>query len=271
MVKPHWVQGILWLVPVCLSIYLWQDSRREREPVFYMEPERTQILTKETASDAPITVLRADGTEVTSDLTAARLYFWNEGKEPIRSTNVLRPILIELDDQNADIMDFRVLKVSREVTEFKVLRNTTDSPRVLMLDFAILERDDGACIQVIYEGNPDARFRVSGTIEGPSLIRTREDSEWINRILGFAVTMGFMAVMVTVGILHGVAIDWVVSKLSKRWPKVQAIYDKTTVLWVILVFVWSLVVVIYFVRLLRPPLSLRAIPHTISTTQTVGP
>jgi hypothetical protein len=87
--------------------------------------------------------------------------------------DVLEPLKIELDPA-CEIIDARILKVSRAVTKFAKGEVSDTAKNVLPVSFGILERNDGAQLQVIYTGRPDARVSVSGTIVGAA--QTREST-----------------------------------------------------------------------------------------------
>jgi hypothetical protein len=121
--------------------------------------------------EAPIRVLRPDGTEIHGDLTAVRVYFWNAGKRAIKKENVLEPVYIRIDDRNASILDSRIIVASRPVIGASVTRDAQDPKHSLILNWSIMEKDDGVAVQISYEGDPYSPITVSGTIEGPAAIQ----------------------------------------------------------------------------------------------------
>ena len=115
---------------------------------------------------APIKVFRNDGKEITSNLVSIRFYLWNAGNAAIHRDDVLRNLTITLDDEDSEILDFLFLKISRDVTDLKLQRNPADSLHSLLLSFSILEQNDGATGQIIYEGPLNSKLRIKGVIEG---------------------------------------------------------------------------------------------------------
>jgi len=84
---------------------------------------------------------------------------------PIRTADVLEPISIQLD-RSCEILESRLLKVSREVTRFEKKEVSETAKYALPISFDILEKGDGAAIQIIYARKSDALVSLTGTIVG---------------------------------------------------------------------------------------------------------
>lgn len=159
-----------------LGIYFYFQSVEKREPILVADPVRTEIVSSERTSEAPIRVLRSDSTEVEGDVTSVRYYFWNNGRKAIKPKHVLEPVQITIENESARIMDFKLIEVSRDVTGIDVSRSENNPDRSLIFSFEILEQDDGASIQIIYEGSPKASFLTSGIVEGAGEIKNEPPS-----------------------------------------------------------------------------------------------
>jgi len=163
---------IVGIIGALISTYFYAKSIREREPIFMVDPSRTDILSRSNLEQTPIRVYKRDGTPITTDLSALRFYFWNDGKEAIKSENILEPIGIEFDDTTCQILDYKILKVSRSITNFELMPEPMDTVTRLVFQFRILEQDDGMTGQVIFTGNPSAHLHPFGIIEGVKSIDT---------------------------------------------------------------------------------------------------
>jgi hypothetical protein len=163
---------LIGLAGLSASIYFYRRATRIRDPIFIVDSSRIQILSSKQVSEVPIKVLKKGDAEVRSDLTGVRFYFWNQGTSPIKRHDILEPIQIRLDDSSAEIIDAKLLKMSRDVTKLKLDTVEDDPIRTLGLTFEILESGDGTTGQIIYEGNPNAVFKISGIIEGVKSITT---------------------------------------------------------------------------------------------------
>ncbi len=215
--KQNWTTWLVGAIGAGVSVYFYSESREARDPVFIVDPNRTEIISHARVEAAPIRVLRHDGRAVMGDLSALRFYFWNAGKTSIRPPNILDTIRITLEEP-ADIVDYKILKRSRPITGID-LRPHRAGGRVntLTLTFAILEHDDGMAGQIIYEGANVAPLRIAGVIEGvPAGVRDGSSFDWIGVIrysdngwvlvLGAVVVLGLIvAVGATVRAFH-------------RWP-----------------------------------------------------
>lgn len=187
---------------IVLSVYFYWGSRRFREPIFVEDPIRTELLSHESVAQAPIQVLRSNGEPIESDLVSIRFYFWNAGTEPIRGQHVLEQITLSLDETAVEILDFRLLSISRDITGLALNRNPTNPKRSLVLSFTILETDDGATGQIIYEGSSSSPLTIGGVVEGVRSFTSTADVQssrtwyqyWTKLLLllGFLVT-GFCA------------------------------------------------------------------------------
>ena len=157
------------LIGVGVTWVFFSASKEVRAPVFLLGA-RTEIVRAERVSEAPIRVVREDGTEITDDLTAIEFFFWNMGELLIRDDNrvshVLTTTTIELLDPEGEIIDFRVVSVTRDVVAAELKRNPQDPLHALDLRFRILEQSDGVAGQIIFLGDPLARFSMAGDIEG---------------------------------------------------------------------------------------------------------
>lgn len=148
----------------------------QRIPTLIIDPVRTTIIDSKFFPNSFLKVTNPDNVLVQSDVTALHVYFWNDGKQPIKPSDVLQPPLrIVLDDTSGKILDYKVLKVSRpDVIKIGLKPNQENSPRELILDFNILEEGDGFSCQLLYAGNPSSTVNLLGGIEGARTIDNNE-------------------------------------------------------------------------------------------------
>ncbi len=167
--------GITTVIAFALAWYWHAQSVQERVPTYYVSPERARIVDTSVPAPPQLQVLYK-GKDLNANVSAAIVYFWNDGKLPIKSEDVLEPLKIELDPA-CEIIDARILKVSRGVTKFAKGDVSDNAKNVLPVSFGILERNDGAVLQIIYAGRSDARISVSGTVVGASATRETKSFE----------------------------------------------------------------------------------------------
>jgi hypothetical protein len=161
------------LLGIGASAYFYLLSVERRSPVIAVESNRTEIIDGESISEMPIKVTRRNGEQITSNLYSARVYFWNDGRQSIGSENVLKPLRIAVGGGNEGIIYHRIVSRSRSITELSTKLDSSQglqiselgAPNHLLLDFRILEENDGGVIQILYTGSKSAEIRLEGVVE----------------------------------------------------------------------------------------------------------
>ena len=135
----------------------------QRELCYCINPIRTPIIRAEKKSEISITY---KGLTVVGDVTAVQIAIWNAGREPIRSEDVLSPIVLSIPKDTL-LFEVRVVETNRAVIAFRIDSFYTNSQSICMkMNWRILERADGALIQLIYAGRAEPRVGLEGTIVG---------------------------------------------------------------------------------------------------------
>ena len=213
------LQVCLWLLPILIgtavSYYFYLISIQARDPRFRVFNSRTILLSGENLSKAPLKIFTSDGREIFSDVTAVTIDFWNEGTKEIRQADILEPIRIQVDAANAEILDFKVVQLSRPLTGLTVSRNVILPNQSLDLNFQILEPKDGGRIQIVYAGPADAPFSVSGAVvDAPKILSfdgASDSAIWLNFVKTVLwCLLGFGAL---------VAVSFVSELLNDRFKK----------------------------------------------------
>src|SRR6187402_1456392 len=161
------------IITLVFGYYFLYVGIRERRPTFYVDPTRTTILDKETAASAPLLLLRSNGDTINSSVTSAYFYFFNQGEETIKQANIYAPLKIVLSDE-AEILDFKILKVARPVSGIEVSKDTLSNS--LDIQLKAMERDDGVVGQIIFEGKKNASITMEGGIDGVKYFETHLSS-----------------------------------------------------------------------------------------------
>ena len=174
----NWLGVIIGVVGVVLAVFFYLGSRARREPVFAVERARTRIVD---ASEFPgsLSVLRKSGEPINGDVSSIRFHIWNEGKLPIRGASVeeggdvLEPLTLQLSEETAEILDHRIVAVSRPEIVLAELVPDESLSHVLHVSYRILERDDGFTGEIIYVGDPRAELHLVGALVGSARIPLR--------------------------------------------------------------------------------------------------
>lgn len=106
------------VVGLALAFYWHAESVQRRVPTYYVSPERTTIVDTSFPTPSQLQILYK-GKSINQNVSAALVYLWNDGKLPIKAEDVLEPIRIQLSPAR-EVLDVRLLKVSRTVTRFAV-------------------------------------------------------------------------------------------------------------------------------------------------------
>jgi hypothetical protein len=146
-----------------LAIYAIYDAKNEPNLQVVFDPgTATKIVTALT----PDIEVRYKGSVVAGEVSSQVIRFWNAGKHPIESQDILKQLQIKAAP-DVTILDVRVKQQTRDVV--------TVAPMIvdkstLSLTWRILENDDGGSIQVIYQGPSDSKFTVEGAVRGQKSI-----------------------------------------------------------------------------------------------------
>ncbi len=102
---------------------------------------------------------------------------WNNGKGAIKKENILEQVTIHTEN-NTRILEAKIIKASRAATRISLDINQLQNGQV-GINWNVLEQDDGATVQIIYEGNPEILITVSGEIQGQKQINRLDNPEKI--------------------------------------------------------------------------------------------
>jgi len=157
------------LIGLVLTIYFYNASIRSRDFTYYFHPLRTNVVTLDNGSRLQV---RYDGQDIKGSVTAMQFAVWNAGDEPIKEEDILERVTIKAES-SVRILDAKIRQESRTVSGFHI-DDSKKSDRELFFDWKILEKNDGAAIQILFEGDPNARFNISGIIAGQRIFSERK-------------------------------------------------------------------------------------------------
>jgi hypothetical protein len=172
------VVAILCLLP---GYYFYHQGIKEPVPTFSIDPARAPIVEASGKELSDLAVTYRGKALGDRDVTAVRVYFWNNGREPMRESDVLKPFQIVLAG-GSEILDYRMLKESREITGLAL---SADDIRTIRCTYKILEQGDGAAVQIIFAGPQDAAIHFDGVAVGapkPSIYNYYEPSAPYRRV-----------------------------------------------------------------------------------------
>jgi hypothetical protein len=154
-----------------LAIYFYSRSSKTPIPTYAVHPLRVRLVDKTQMTAPGLQVLHNGQPLGARNVTAATVYFWNDGRAPIRRGAVLKPYAIDLDE-SAQLLESQTVNVTRDVCGFQIFPEANGHQ--VALNFEIIEPQDGVEIQIIYAGDPNALIRVRGICEGSNEPKRRE-------------------------------------------------------------------------------------------------
>jgi amino acid transporter len=150
------------IVALVIAFFPWWTAPR-RNLAYYVNPVRTPIVQAAVQSDVSV---QYKGNTITGNVTAVQIAIWNAGREPIKHDDILSPIYLNIP-HDFRVLDVSLLATTRDVTGFRVDPNALSLRTFTVnMDWTILEHNDGALLQIVYAGPPDAAIHFEGTIIG---------------------------------------------------------------------------------------------------------
>lgn len=163
---------IVGVIGIALAVYIHYLSKTDPDLVYAVNPAKATIVQ---ADQSPRLQIMLDGETVWKNVTAAQIAIWNKGQEPIREKSLLAPLVIETGSLNP-IIDVEILKVTREVTGLRLDKAKIGDGQ-LVVNWSILEQNDGAVLQLIYFGDVHTPITVSAVVERQGDVRFLKDDE----------------------------------------------------------------------------------------------
>jgi len=202
--------GVATLVSAIFAVYCWRDSIRKPELTYYIGQTRTPIVQKGQINELSVNF---GGESIKGDLSAAHIQIWNAGREPIHREDILKSITINTTS-NAPIFQV-ILKQSREVSGITYKPVSNGTLNKVELDWKILEKGDGADIQLIYGGDVKMPFEINGVVVGQKNISqyryVKDETE--KTVLFFTVCSGCFTALLSL-------VNSILEKRQSKAPKV---------------------------------------------------
>lgn len=211
------VVGIAGLV---LSAYFYSLTIKERSPVFEISSERALVANTKHSDNSKIKVIRSDGQKVEGEIWTVRFYFWNTGRVPVRSSEILLPLTLKFSDPNIEILDFAILAESRPmITQAKLTPSPGKKTHSIGLNFNILEEKDVIEGQITYVGDEEANLAITGSIEGVQNIASEAPVNWVSVWANFFTYSGYLLVFVCILFVIDLIEKMIKSAVSRLFPK----------------------------------------------------
>ena len=186
-ISPIAISVVASLIAGYIGILYFSDSRHL---VTRTNPARRVVFK---ANQVDKVRVNFDAIPIDNDITIVEVAIWNQGNLAIKKNDILQDVEISTGDK-APILAASIPRVSRTITG---LRLNTDgmAKGTVVLTWDILEKNDGAEVELTYVGNSQMTVDVEGTIVGQAHIDRIEStfysaiSSWQNRLAWVAVIL----------------------------------------------------------------------------------
>lgn len=151
---------LLGLVGITLSIYFYFQSLKTKEISFELIEPASLIYDSSNASSS-IKLLDKDSLSIKDNVYILTGIIWNSGDLPISEDDVRKGVSLNLSSAKK-ILDFKILKQNdAEVAKFSLNKK---SGNALGLNWKYFDPKFGFSFQIIYTGNENPDFKISGKI-----------------------------------------------------------------------------------------------------------
>lgn len=211
--RKNWKGIVFYLFPIFISIYLFVLAKENRDLCFFENPTKATVF--KSGQAAGLQVLH-QGTPIDTDVTIVQVAVWNHGRKSIRQENILKPVIL-YTSPGCSILDASIRKASRDVSDIRLDKSSLKEG-TLPISWKILEKNDGAAIQLIVAGKPATAIRCKGTIEGQKNIAICDK----NSDSGFLLLFNGMLFLI-LGVLWYMLVSDVSLKLLRYFLRAIAI------------------------------------------------
>jgi len=155
------IERVLAFLSIPLGIYITIATQQYRQLSCTISPTKAIIVKSGQSSNLSVTY---NGKEITTDVTAIQVAFWNAGNQSIKRGDVLKPLVINTTPI-LPILESQIRKVRRDVSGIK-LDESKIAEGEITIKWDILEKDDGGIVQLMVAGVPETPIEIKAVIEG---------------------------------------------------------------------------------------------------------
>ncbi|OGU30238.1 MAG: hypothetical protein A2057_03580 [Ignavibacteria bacterium GWA2_35_9] len=197
---------IIGIIGIIVSIIVVLYSTKEKELYYSISKTKTQIVKAGQSSNLQV---RYDTLIVHSDITAVHLMLWNNGKQSIFPTDVLERIIITTS-KDARILEAKITKTTRDVSDISLKKINENE---IEINWRVLEKNDGAMVQIIYTGNSETNITIKGLLLEQGKIKYIEYSSKT----GMPWWLVLISVAIAILYVKFIFFDRILDPLQKIW------------------------------------------------------
>ncbi|AZF24519.1 MULTISPECIES: hypothetical protein [unclassified Pseudomonas] len=163
LLDKSWLGTLLGIAGIVFAActYLWT---RKRTSLAYVHLGEHLLGSASDALPSQI-VVQYNGISIPR-LTKSILIFWNSGENTVNGEDIVAkdPLRFQVGD-DGQILSAAILKSSRAVNDFSILKTPDIGANEITFSFNFLDKDDGVVVEILHTST-DRKPRVKGTLKG---------------------------------------------------------------------------------------------------------
>ncbi|MEL4204820.1 hypothetical protein C9E85_16230 [Plesiomonas shigelloides] len=223
----NYISLLVGILGIVSSYYFYVQSIKSKEPTYWVE-DSVQVFKPDMfgKNQRFSLVDNESGKTLGESVYIQELAFWNRGKDPIVSNDVLTPLNFEYPE-DVFIVDVSLSAASR-LSVVKPVFEISGSQ--INLNFNLLEENDGFKLMVVYAAKDKQKPVFSGDILSVSKILALDGVEGQN-ILTAVVSLAVFVFVIFAGIMIlgyvGEFVTWVIKRFSPTiYSVLQTFFEK---------------------------------------------
>lgn len=217
----------LTIVSLGLSIVFYYNGKKEKNLSFLLSEPASLVFDSKNSSSR-IKLLEKDSVLITDNVYLLTGTIWNNGDIPIMKSDVRKKLTLDLENASR-ILDFKLTRQKDASIAKFILSKITD--KSLELEWEYFDPGYGFSFQIMYIGNEDPKFNLSGIILDISQFDKvrKSPAEARNLSIGIIVAYSFLTIPIV----------WRISQRKNMGKKVNIMY--------LIMLATCVIIIIYFI------------------------
>jgi hypothetical protein len=158
-----WLGTLLGILSFIAAIIFYFRPRKQTRLSYVHLGEH--VLGSALATLPPAIVVQYNGISIPR-LTKSILIFWNSGENTVNGEDIVAkdPLRFQVGD-DGQILSAAILKSSRAVNDFSILKTPVVGANEITFNFNFLDKDDGVVVEILHTST-DRKPCIKGTLKG---------------------------------------------------------------------------------------------------------
>ncbi len=157
--QKHAISLVIFALSIVASLVIYFMGIEKPKLCYIVHPVKTAVVNKNATSRISVYY---DGKVINSNVSIAQIEIWNGGRKPIRNDDILSQPTVCIEDSTS-ILEAKILKVSRRETGIEI-DTLAINKGIVNIGWAILEKNDGAILQLTYKGDIEKKIVASAAV-----------------------------------------------------------------------------------------------------------